>query len=158
MIGGEWTPRYLVSHWTPPLLKQAAPDARLLVMLRDPVDRFCSGMNFGMRDKCPELTHEHFLRGFYGAQLSLWMRHFDPNQILVLQYERRQRQTQAECSRAHFPNHAAVGQGYYFCEPECKSEWRRWELSPRGRTSQTLQVARASGGECGSDACGLLPV
>ena len=30
--------------WTPPMLRVAAPEARLLVLLRDPLDRFVSGL------------------------------------------------------------------------------------------------------------------
>ena len=41
-ITGEWTGRYMFDAWTPPLLKRAAPDARLLVMLSDPLDRYRS--------------------------------------------------------------------------------------------------------------------
>ena len=40
---GEWTPGYMLDAWTPALLREAAPEARLLVMLRDPVERFQSG-------------------------------------------------------------------------------------------------------------------
>ena len=39
---GEWTPRYLPDFWSISLLRRAAPDARLLVMLRDPVARYRS--------------------------------------------------------------------------------------------------------------------
>ena len=35
-LAGEWTPRYMYDAHTPALLRRAAPDARLLVMLRDP--------------------------------------------------------------------------------------------------------------------------
>ena len=41
---GEWTPRYMVDFWTPALLREAAPSAKILVMLRDPFERFCSGV------------------------------------------------------------------------------------------------------------------
>ena len=36
-ITGEWTPDYLAHPWVAELLARAAPDARLLVILRDPV-------------------------------------------------------------------------------------------------------------------------
>src|SRR5215207_8121979 len=39
-ITGEWTGRYMFDAWTPPLLKRAAPDAKLLVMLSDPIERY----------------------------------------------------------------------------------------------------------------------
>ena len=43
-LTGEWTPRYMHDFWALPLLKAAAPEARILVMLRDPVDRYRSGI------------------------------------------------------------------------------------------------------------------
>ena len=39
-ISGEWTGRYMCDAWTPPLLRRAAPDAKLLVMLSDPIERY----------------------------------------------------------------------------------------------------------------------
>src|SRR5687768_3050648 len=45
-ICGEWTPRYMVDPWTPPLLAAAAPEAKLLVLLRDPVERFASSLDY----------------------------------------------------------------------------------------------------------------
>src|ERR1700754_4991997 len=39
-VTGEWTGRYLFDAWTPPLLKRAAPDAKLLGMLADPIERY----------------------------------------------------------------------------------------------------------------------
>jgi hypothetical protein len=44
---GEWTPSYMVDRWIPPPLQQAAPKAKLLVLLRDPVERYRSA--FEMR-------------------------------------------------------------------------------------------------------------
>ena len=38
---GEWTPRYMFDSWTPRMLAVAAPEARLLVVLRDPVVAIC---------------------------------------------------------------------------------------------------------------------
>jgi hypothetical protein len=39
-ISGEWTPTYVADVWVLPLLARAAPDARILVMLADPLPRF----------------------------------------------------------------------------------------------------------------------
>ena len=36
-VTGEWTPRYLADPWTPRLLARAAPEAKVLVMVADPV-------------------------------------------------------------------------------------------------------------------------
>ena len=43
-LSGEWTPRYMRDIWGPRVLSQAAPDAKLLVMFRDPVERYRSGV------------------------------------------------------------------------------------------------------------------
>jgi hypothetical protein len=90
-LAGEWTPRYALDPWTPVRLAAAAPAARLLVMLRDPVDRFRSGVThnvarFGRLH--PRLLVEQFERGRYAAQLQRLVEHFPREQILVLQFER----------------------------------------------------------------------
>ena len=89
-LGGEWTPRYMYDPWTPPLLRRAAPDARLLVLLRDPVDRFVSAMNHraqrGWRTDASAVG-EAVSRGFYHAQLTRLLAHFPRQQLLVLQFE-----------------------------------------------------------------------
>ena len=64
-IAGEWTPRYMGDAWALRLIKRAAPDTRILVLLRDPIER-----------------------GRYGTQLKRLHELFDEEQILVLQYER----------------------------------------------------------------------
>jgi hypothetical protein len=88
-IAGEWTPRYMFDPWVPPLLKFAAPDAKLLVMLRDPVERFISGMSHSQRSGQlnPNQAVEHFMRGRYNEQMSAWVQYYERTQILVLQYE-----------------------------------------------------------------------
>jgi hypothetical protein len=90
-LTGEWTPDYMHSPWVPPLLAQAAPNARLLVLLRDPVERFRSGLAHQRRDR-GRLTIEAYqdavARGFYHDELRRWTTYFPREQILVLQYER----------------------------------------------------------------------
>jgi hypothetical protein len=92
---GEWTPMYASAPWVPPLLAAAAPDARLLVLLRDPVERYLSGLQLdaGRAKKrgaplSPYAPFEQLVRGFYHTQLTGLLRHFDRSRILVLQYER----------------------------------------------------------------------
>ena len=91
-IAGEWTPRYMGDVWTPRLLARAAPDARLLVMLRDPVERYRSGVAHRLMtepDRPAELIATDAVeRGRYAAQLERVLRFFDAERILVLQYER----------------------------------------------------------------------
>jgi hypothetical protein len=88
---GEWTPDYLGFPWVAPLLARAAPHARLLVLLRDPVERFRSGLDFRLRQGAPddEATVADAVRqGFYARALAGYRDHFPDDQILVLQYER----------------------------------------------------------------------
>jgi hypothetical protein len=92
---GEWTPLYMSAPWVPALLSQAAPRVRLLVLLRDPVERYLSGLQHdagAAREQGASLSRlsplDAFARGLYHAQLSSLLAHFERSQILVLQYER----------------------------------------------------------------------
>ena len=91
MLGGEWTPRYIFDPWTPPLLRRAAPDAKLLVLLRDPIARFRSGVTHAATHGgrvTSDVVDTAIARGFYAAQLSRLYQHFPREQVLVLQFER----------------------------------------------------------------------
>jgi hypothetical protein len=99
-LTGEWTPRYMHDFWTPALLHRAAPDARILVLLRDPLDRYRSGLSHevdalarGIRRARREYVgamsaNDALSRSLYGRQLARVLEHFGREQILVLQYER----------------------------------------------------------------------
>lgn len=103
---GEWTPLYLSAPWIPRLLAAAAPDARLLVLLRDPVERYLSGLQLdtrvAARRGAPLSRYaplEAFVRGLYHAQLTALLRHFERSQVLILQYERCTREPAVELAR-----------------------------------------------------------
>jgi Sulfotransferase domain len=87
---GEWTPRYMYDYWTPPILRAVAPQAKLLAILRDPVERFISGVGrniaYGFTVN-PMLLHHNFAQGLYWSQLRGLLEHFPPSQVLILQYE-----------------------------------------------------------------------
>jgi hypothetical protein len=103
-VTGEWTPDYLHLGWVPPLLAEAAPQTRLLVLLRDPVERFRSGLEHhrGHRGALTgEVYADAVTRGFYGRALGEWTRHFPQEQILVLQYERCVRDPLGELQRTY---------------------------------------------------------
>lgn len=88
-VVGEWTPSYAWLFWIPELLAAAAPQARILVSLRDPVERFQSGVNHVLsyrRDVTSALA-EAFDRGRYEQQLRRLKAHFPVEQIFVCQYE-----------------------------------------------------------------------
>jgi hypothetical protein len=88
---GEWTPDYLYYPWVPPLLARAAPDARLLVILRDPIQRFRSGYAGALRygaDHVGAAVGEAVGHSLYADNISRWLDHFPSEQLLVLQYEK----------------------------------------------------------------------
>jgi Sulfotransferase domain len=92
-LSGEWTPGYMLDVWTPRLLRQAAPEARLLVLLRDPVERFRSGRTlaenrFTIGSTARAAANAAFNRGIYADQLLRLWAAFPREQVLVLQYER----------------------------------------------------------------------
>jgi hypothetical protein len=90
-VAGEWTGRYMFDAWTPPLLRRAAPDAKLLVLLSDPIECYRSVFR-DRRAKYGE-DEQFFMadvvdRRSFGAQLARLRRFYDPERILVLQFER----------------------------------------------------------------------
>jgi hypothetical protein len=89
-LAGEWTPDYVACPWVPALLARAAPEARLLVIVRDPVERFRSGLAHQLRNGSPRTSAtvaDAVERGFYHRALVPWWDHFDAGALLVLQYE-----------------------------------------------------------------------
>lgn len=108
VLTGEWSPSYLPAPWAPAMLAAAAPDARLLVLLRDPVERYLSGLQ--RHHRVARATEaplnamaplDAFHRGLYHAQLGGLLRHFSRAQLLVLQYERCTRDTRGELRRTY---------------------------------------------------------
>jgi hypothetical protein len=82
----------MLDAWTPALLRQAAPEARLLVLPRDPVERCRSGRTLA-ENRLPvgstarAAANAAFSRGLYADQLLRLRRVFPQEQVLVLQYE-----------------------------------------------------------------------
>jgi hypothetical protein len=107
-IAGEWTPRYAYDFWTPPLLRRAAPQAKLLFLLRDPVARLHSGVEHQSRLTPPrdasqlaQIWSDAAARGRYAVQLRRVLDHFPREQLLVLQYERCVADPHAELRRTY---------------------------------------------------------
>jgi hypothetical protein len=89
-ITGEWTPDYFYYPWAPPLLAKAAPDAKLLLILRDPIQRFRSGLAHQVRNGAGHVGStqaEALGRSLYADALRRWQAWFPPDQLLVMQYE-----------------------------------------------------------------------
>jgi hypothetical protein len=91
VLRGEWTGRYMFDAWTPPLLRRAAPDAKLLMILSDPIERYRAVFTERMakRGDGGRLYMADVVdRRSFGAQLARLHRFYDPERILVLQFER----------------------------------------------------------------------
>lgn len=89
-ISGEWSPDYALRYWVPECLSLCAPATKILMILRDPVARFLSGMRHDFAYGAPRsgiVAQQNFDRGLYGEQLNRLLRHFSRDRILVLQYE-----------------------------------------------------------------------
>jgi hypothetical protein len=130
---GEWTPLYASAPWIPALLAQAAPAARLLVVLRDPVERYLSGLELDIevaRKRGAPLSRyaplEAFSRGFYHAQLLGLLRHFEREQLLVLQYERCTREPRAQLRRTY----EFLGLGDLDFTPDLEARFRHQPEKP----------------------------
>jgi hypothetical protein len=114
-LAGEKTPEYLSSPWAIPMLAQAAPDAKVIILLRDPIDRYLSGRGHGLRgwrkagktfEAEPLADRTRMVNGAiamsrYGAQIERVLRHFPREHVLVLQYERCVRDPRAEIARTY---------------------------------------------------------
>jgi len=106
---GEWTPDYMYSAALPRQLDQAAPEARVLVLLRDPVDRFLSGFTRGQRLAAksgiegaePDIATRNTERGMYFEPVARALQGFGRDRVLVLQYERCLADYPGELRRTH---------------------------------------------------------
>lgn len=90
-VAGEWTPGYLIDFWAPELIARAAPGARVLVLLRDPVERFRSGLTHQLATSRkaigPRDIQGAFQRGLYAPQLRRVLDAFPRERVFVGQYE-----------------------------------------------------------------------
>ena len=90
-MAGDWTPRYMRDIWTPRLIPRAAPDAKILVIFRDPVERYRSGVLHTLARRggrgATYLATDAVERGRYALQLKRVFDYFDRSQVLILQFE-----------------------------------------------------------------------
>jgi hypothetical protein len=145
---GEWTPRYMHDFWTPPLLRRAAPSARILVLLRDPLERYRSGFTYesdalkgAVRRRRREYVaamdaNDALSRSLYARPIRSLLEHFDRSRVLVLQYERCVQDPVAELRRTYeFLGLESVGH-----VPESLTD-RRGRPSPPVRFTDALVEA-----------------
>ena len=140
MLTGEWTPDYVHQPWTPAMLRRAAPHTKVLVLLRDPVERYRSGLDHH-RQRGEHITAviatDAFSRGLYGEQLQRLERSVPREQILVLLFEECRDEPQRHLART--VSFLGIPSGYAPESPSRSvgstarvsslSEYRRRELS-----------------------------
>ena len=94
-LAGEWTPRYQALPRMPAIISEVAPRAKLLTIVREPVERYRSGLNQwhaenrrrGLKRDKKAGQREARMRGFYGRQLQRLVEAVGRDRILALQYE-----------------------------------------------------------------------
>ena len=102
-LAGEKTPEYMNAAWVPPMVKLAAPEAKVIVLLRDPVERYISGMSHqdrgGLLDEQDvggyvrvfgdrvRVATDAIERGLYATQIEWLLEHWSADRLLILQYE-----------------------------------------------------------------------
>ena len=102
-IVGEKTPEYMNCAWVPPMARLAAPEARAIVLLRDPVERYISGLSHqdrgGLLDEHDaagqsrvfgdriRVVTDAIERGLYATQIEWLLQQYPPERLLVQQYE-----------------------------------------------------------------------
>jgi hypothetical protein len=92
---GEWTPRYMNVPGVVEAMKALAPEAKLLVLLRDPVERYRSGVGQwqkhkerrGKRLNLWAGRKDAYARSFYAFALRPYVEAFGLEQMLILQFE-----------------------------------------------------------------------
>lgn len=93
---GEITPRYLYSSANARRIAELGSVRRLLLILRNPVDRAYSDYWFRVRIKNYQGSFKQFLEdrpealelGFYSRHLPAYLEYFDRSELLVLLFER----------------------------------------------------------------------
>jgi hypothetical protein len=95
---GEISPSYFHEPAVPERVRQFLPEARILLSLRNPVERAFSNHKHEVRlghfagddlsfEAGLENNPSYVEQGLYATHLSRWLRHFPPEQMLVLIYE-----------------------------------------------------------------------
>lgn len=96
---GDWTPQYLRHASAPAATARLVPDAPILVLLRDPVERFRSAMRLaatrGKSWPYPVPITIQTWSGFYADQLDAWAAAVGRDRMHVMVYENIRRDPQA---------------------------------------------------------------
>ena len=89
-ITGEWTACIMHSWYQLPLLKKCAPAAKIIVSLRDPIERYKSGMAYVEKRMMnwAMVASDAFQRGFYFMQISHLLQYYKRENIHFIQFEK----------------------------------------------------------------------
>lgn len=88
-VTGDFTPGYLYQPWSRPLIQRAAPNALLLVVLRDPVEQWRSSVNYSAHHGAPVngiMVSRHMGEAMFATHLRLWA-DAPPERLRVIQSE-----------------------------------------------------------------------
>lgn len=105
LLRGDFTPRYLNSAFAPAVAARILPpDAPIIVILRDPVERFASALRKRVKQRRGHWPYEAAVAyaqwaGMYAPQLALWESTFSHDQLLVFTYEEVRADPAAACAR-----------------------------------------------------------
>ncbi|MBI65999.1 MAG: hypothetical protein CMG64_06880 [Candidatus Marinimicrobia bacterium] len=95
-ISGEFTPKYLRDNESPFLIKKHYPNVKLIISIRNPIDRAFSHYNFLRKhSKISEnfyqaLFHEQYeirKAGLYGQQIKTYLDLFPPDKIHIIVFD-----------------------------------------------------------------------
>lgn len=148
---GEASTHYLYVEKSPPRIKALIPDAKLIAVLRNPVDRAFSSYQHLVRDDLepldfgaaldaePQRIAEHYAylyrytdMGFYSEQLDRYEKTFPENQLCVLLYDDLRSNPEATCRRIF--SFLGVDENFV---PDMSGEYNRSGL-PRHRVMHRL--------------------
>ena len=108
LLTGEASPTYLFYPPAPGRMKKIMPEVKLIMILRNPVDRAHSQYHMKVKLKSEPLSFEeateteekrcaatkgnflhysYLARGLYAEQLENWFSHYDRDRFLILDYE-----------------------------------------------------------------------
>lgn len=107
LVTGEFTPRYMFDERAASRLTRDCPKAKLICVLRDPVERLVSHYKWARHKKAFRGTIEEFIeeydvalsRGLYFKQLQKFKDYYRSGNLLVLISEEIQKDFTSACSR-----------------------------------------------------------
>jgi hypothetical protein len=98
-LAGEWTPEYADDLSSIRNLAAAAPNAKLLLLVRDPIDRYRSDLTMLGQHRGADAKAAR--RGRYATQVADLCTFFPRTALLLLQYERCIASLDAELARTY---------------------------------------------------------